>query len=220
MERGDSQERRTAVRARPPKLLNNTVFLNVPYDEKFRRLYLAYITGLVHLGLQPRVTLEIPGARNRLEKIIDLVRSCRYSIHDLSWVKLDGPCPFTPRFNMPFELGLALAIERVVPERRDSFVFEARKHRLAKSLSDVSGIDPHIHARSVGGVMRELCNAFARRSSARSFTVPQMMRTYRAVVRALPEIERQTGSTDLFGARAFRLICTAAGRAANVAIAR
>jgi len=32
-----------------------SVFLNFPYDTKFHRLFLAYIAGVVSLGLQPRV---------------------------------------------------------------------------------------------------------------------------------------------------------------------
>ncbi len=75
-----------AVSARPPKHSSRAVFLNIPYDEKFRRLYLAYVAGLIHLGLTPRATLEIPGGRFRLEKILELIRSRRYSIHDLSRV--------------------------------------------------------------------------------------------------------------------------------------
>ena len=203
------------MRARPPEIAFNAVFLNVPYDEKFRRLYLAYISGLVHLGLQPRATLEISGAENRLDKIIALIQSCRYSIHDLSWVKLDGPLPRTPRFNMPFELGLAMASERVDRALRKAFVFEAVNRRLAKSLSDLSGIDPHIHGRAMEGVMRELGNAFVRRVSHRRLSVPAMMKTYRGVLRAIPEIERQTGSTDLFRARPFRLLCIAAAKSAT-----
>lgn len=214
------QERLTAVRAREPKVAFNAVFLNIPYDEKFRRLYLAYISGLVHLGLQPRATLEISGAENRLDKIVTLIQSCRYSIHDLSWVKLDGPPPRTPRFNMPFELGLAMAIERIDRAQRKSFVFEAVNRRLAKSLSDLSGIDPHIHDRAIEGVMRELGNAFVRRVSYRRLSVPAMMKTYRAVLRSIPEIDRQTGSTDLFRARPFRLLCIAAGKAAGVGASR
>jgi hypothetical protein len=132
----------------------------------------------------------------------------------LSWVKVDSPAPRTPRFNMPFELGLALAIERLDPGRRDSFVFEAKRWRLAKSLSDLSGTDPHIHGRTVSGVMRELGNAFIRRSSHDGFSVPEMMKTYRAVLRAVPDIQHQTGSTNLFEARPFRLLSVAARGAA------
>jgi hypothetical protein len=42
----------------------DAVFLNIPYDPQFERLYLAYIVGLTILGFVPRATLGIPsGAR-------------------------------------------------------------------------------------------------------------------------------------------------------------
>ncbi len=85
------------------------VFLNIPYDEKFERLFLAYIAGISAFGLTTRATLEIPSSSRRLEKIRALIDACRYSIHDMSRVELDRRAPRTPRFNMPFELGLAVA---------------------------------------------------------------------------------------------------------------
>jgi hypothetical protein len=54
-----------------------TVFLNIPYDAKFERLYLAFIAGLTGLGLDPRCVLEIPPqarAWNRLDRIVRLLR--------------------------------------------------------------------------------------------------------------------------------------------------
>jgi hypothetical protein len=52
------------------------VFLNIPYDAKFERLYLAYTVGVIELGLQPRATLAIPGGPARLDRIVDLIQSC------------------------------------------------------------------------------------------------------------------------------------------------
>ena len=97
-------ERQRTVPTRAPDVSEKSVFLNIPYDEKFRRLYLAYISGLAHFGLRPRAALEVPGGQNRMDKIFDLIRSCPYSIHDLSLVQLDRTPPATPRFNMPFEI--------------------------------------------------------------------------------------------------------------------
>lgn len=200
-----------------PRLRRNTVFLNIPYDDRFRRLYLAYVSGLIHLDLIPRATLEIPGGRNRLDKIVDLIRSCRYSIHDLSRVELDRSHPFaTPRFNMPFELGLAVASARLGPAPHDWFVFETINRRLTKSLSDLNGTDPNIHDGTIEGVMRELGNAFQRRSALDRHSVPQMMKTYRAVTRRLDDILRATRSRSLFEARVFGLICTTAVKAASL----
>jgi hypothetical protein len=85
------------------------VFLNIPYDLHFQDLYLAYIAGLVSLGLYPRATIEIVGGERRLDRIFTLIQTCPYSVHDLSRVELDRKQPETPRFNMPLELGLAVA---------------------------------------------------------------------------------------------------------------
>ena len=87
---------------RPPA----RVFLNIPYDDPFQSLCLAYICGITAFGFFPRATLEIPGGSRRLDRIFKLIQSCRFSVHDLSRVELDKKFPPTPRFNMPFELGL------------------------------------------------------------------------------------------------------------------
>jgi hypothetical protein len=68
-------------------------------------VYLAYIAALTAKGLAPRTTIEIPGSVRRLDRILELIASCRYSFHDLSRVELGRSRPRAPRFNMPFELG-------------------------------------------------------------------------------------------------------------------
>jgi hypothetical protein len=181
------------------------VFLNIPYDRRFEPLYLAYITALSAMGFLPQATLGIGGNR-RLDRIASLIESCPYSIHDLSRVQLDPHAPRTPRFNMPFELGLAVAWARVNPHHR-WFVFESQNRRLAKSMSDLDGTDPYIHGGTVRGVMREVCNVFVR---VRQPTVPQMLRMYRNLRRGVPKILRNAGTPSLFTARAFSDLCLAA----------
>jgi len=204
------------VRAKLPEVSEKSVFLNIPYDDRFRRLYLAYISGLIHLDLDPHATIEIPGGKNRLDKILDLIVSCRYSIHDLSRVELDRNPPFTaPRFNMPFELGLAVASTKLGSRPHDWFVFETVHRRISKSLSDLSGTDPNIHHGTVEGVMRELCNSFERKSPGGRVSVAEMLKTYRAVSRLAPEILRKTRARSLFEASVFRLIYSVAQRAAD-----
>src|SRR5580693_2766569 len=131
MPRAKSGPQRRDSAARP------SVFLNLPYDARFGSLFLAYVAGVSVLGMSARATLEIPGSTRRLDRILGLIRSCPYSVHDLSRVQLDRKAPVTPRFNMPFELGMAVA-------RQDSgvshkwFVFESMQHRIVKSLSDLN----------------------------------------------------------------------------------
>jgi hypothetical protein len=67
---------------------------------------------------------------------------------------------------MPFELGLAVAHAQTRRRRHEWFVFEARPHRLSKSLSDLDGTDPHIHGGTAHGVLRSLANALSRNRTA------------------------------------------------------
>ena len=145
------------------KKSRDEVFLNIPYDKKFERLFLAYIAGISAFGMVPHATLEITDSSRRLEKIIKLERSCEYSVHDLSRVEWDRAKPRVPRFNMPFELGLCVAdANRQKGQRQNWFVFEAVANRVDKSLSDLRGTDPKIHGATVRGVLSGLCNVFRR----------------------------------------------------------
>jgi hypothetical protein len=209
-------ERKRIVPTRAPEVSRKSVFLNIPYDDRFRRLYLAYISGLTHFGLRPRATVEIPGCRNRLDKIFELIRSCSYSIHDLSRVQLDRNPPATPRFNMPFELGLAVASAKLDAHFDNWFVFESMPRRPQKSLSDLSGSDVYIHQGTVEGVMRELCNAFSREAPSERCSVSEMLRTYRAVSHLSEEVQRKTRARSLFEASVFDRLYFVASTAAGI----
>ncbi|TAL28152.1 MAG: hypothetical protein EPN98_23935 [Phenylobacterium sp.] len=43
----------------------------------------------------------------RFDKILNLITSCKFSLHDVSRFELDSPSGL-PRFNMPLELGADL----------------------------------------------------------------------------------------------------------------
>jgi len=190
------------------------VFLNIPYDTKFERLFLAFIAGTSALGLNPRATLEITTSVRRLERVLDLIRQCEYSVHDLSRVEIDRAVPRTPRFNMPFELGLSVAMERSGKnERRGWFVCESRSYRLSKSLSDLNGTDPFIHDGTIEGVFRELGNMFRR--PGKQPTVQQMRLIYRKLRKNLAAILQQAGSKTPYSARVFRDLCVIAIDAAE-----
>src|SRR3954452_18148954 len=118
-----SKRRIKSVKSVPKRNKNGkAVFLNIPYGEQFESLCLAYICGLACFGLVPSATLEIPGNR-RLDRIIELIQECSFSIHDLSRAQIDRYKPRTPRFNMPFELGLAVAMEKLVDPNHSWYVF-------------------------------------------------------------------------------------------------
>jgi hypothetical protein len=180
-----------------------TAFINVPYDDRFQDLYLAFIAGLTAFGLDPRATLEVPGGARRLDRILELITSCQYSFHDLSRVQLDRRRPQTPRFNMPFELGLVVGwLKTSTRSSHTWFVFETVRRRVSKSLSDLDGTDAYIHDGRPKGVFRELGNALVR--SVDQPTVQQMRAIYRNIKTASPLIMTNAGARSLFEARVFR----------------
>jgi hypothetical protein len=196
------------------KKTSTEVFLNIPYDRKFEKLFLAYIAGLSAYRMVPRATLEITDSSRRLEKILKLERRCKYSVHDLSRVEQDRTRPQTPRFNMPFELGLCVAdANRRRGQKQDWFVFEAVANRIKKSLSDLDGTDPKIHGATVKGVLSGFCNIFKR--PGRQPTVPQMMQIYRSLRKRQTALLLEAGSDTLFARRVFLDVCVAASAEAS-----
>jgi len=92
-------------------LVRSDVFINVPFDSKYERLFLVLIAGLTCLGLNLKCVLEVPTAKDRLRRLTALLGSCPFSLHDLLRVQVSRTGSFTvPRFNMPFELGIAAAV--------------------------------------------------------------------------------------------------------------
>jgi hypothetical protein len=203
---------RTSSPPREPRSNGKAVFLNIPYDPKFKNLYLAYIVGVSALGLVPFATLGIPGDR-RLDRIFSLMQSCRYSIHDLSRVEIDAGPPRTPRFNMPLELGLAIAWQRLGSPSHSWFIFETQLRRAEKSCSDINGTDVYIHDAEVRGVFRQLRNALVRPNNQP--TVPQMIAIYEELEPVVRRILRNAGTNDVYEAQVFSEISLAAQQLAS-----
>ena len=175
-----------------------SVFLNIPYDNGFEDLYLAYIVGLTQLGLRINATLAVPN-QGRLETIIGLIGESNFSIHDLSRIELSKGIP---RFNMPVELGLALYRSHITRGKHRVYVFESKTYRAQRSTSDINGIDPQIHNGTAKGVMAGLRNIF--RQPGNVTTVPEMLISYRAVRKRLPELRQNAGGKSLFQASVFQ----------------
>ena len=190
-----------------------SVFLNVPYDAAFENLLLAYIAAISAYGFSPRATLEIPFGQRRLDRILTLIRQSQYSIHDLSRVQLDRKSPRTPRFNMPFELGLTIALERTAHPDHSWVVCETVLRRVNKSLSDLDGTDAYIHGGTIKGVFREMGNAFV--GSSRQPTVTEMSQIYRVLRAQFSSVLKRAGAKDAFNARVFKELCVLASTAAN-----
>ena len=166
------------------------VFFNVPFDAGYERLYVALISGLVTLGFAPHCSLEVPATRDRLSRIFALMRTCEYSIHDLSRVQLSSASPRCPRFNMPFEAGLAFALFLTDKKQHACAIFEAENYRVQRTLSDLNGMDPYIHGETVRGLSIALTDLFP----VRGATADALMSVYRKVSASARLVKARNGN--------------------------
>ncbi len=132
------------------------VFVNVPFDDEYAPLFDALVFAITACGYRVRCALEEDDSGDiRLDKLVRLIRECPRSIHDLSRIGLGDN--ELPRFNMPFELGLAIGAKRFggPQHRRDRIkIMVAEPYRLPAYLSDLGGNDPSAHHANPADVIR------------------------------------------------------------------
>jgi hypothetical protein len=136
------------------------VFVNVPFDDDFAPLFEALVFTISACGYRIRCALEEDDSGNiRLEKLSRLIKESPRSIHDLSRVELGKN--LLPRFNMPFELGLALGAKQFggTSSRSNSLkIMVAKPFLMPTYLSDLAGTDPSAHANDPSEVIRIVRN--------------------------------------------------------------
>jgi len=190
-------------------------FINLPYAKRYEKVYLAFIAGVAGYGLVPTAAVRDPASNYQLERIFNLISAASYSFHDLSWMNLDSKVPRTPRLNMAFELGLAIAITKCNAPAHQWFVFDTVPYRLDKALSDLGGIRPRIHDRSPRSVLRALMNALTREKHQP--TLSNLLSIYADVEQAAIKIKAEY-SNDLFETRPFDELAVVANASAHLHI--
>ena len=91
---------------------NDSVFINCPFDLEYKPLFNAVVFTVFDCGFLARCTLEEEDASQvSIEKIYNIISSCKYSIHDISRTEIN-PETELPRFNMPLELGIFLGTKK------------------------------------------------------------------------------------------------------------
>lgn len=137
-------------RQRSPRF-GDSVFINCPFDSDYWPIFEAIVFCIVDCGFVPRSALELTDSGEvRVHKLRDLIRACKYAVHDLSRVEL-SPSTGLPRFNMPFELGLDLGARfygTPLLQTKRCLILEATPYANQKVISDLAGQDPRYHKNS------------------------------------------------------------------------
>jgi len=171
----------------PVKLgFDTSVFVNCPFDDDYLPLLHALLFAVHDCGFVARTAIEDSGAaEQRVSKICRLIRESRLSIHDISRIELSQQK--YPRFNMPFEAGIAYgAIRFDSTLDRDMLVLEALPFRDQITLSDLAGTDPKTHANNPEKMVAAVRAFLARKKPASDKT-----RGASAILSRYAEFERQ-----------------------------
>src|SRR5271157_4667689 len=163
---------------------SRSVFINCPFDAAYAPIFDAIVFATVCCGFMPRSALESGTvAEPRLARITRAIFNSRYSIHDLSRCTGEGEENFA-RFNMPLELGIAIARRFTGPApEHDWLVLVPKGHAYLRFISDLAAYDPVTHDGSVESVTVAVIAWLATREEA----VPPI--TPKEVLAALPEFQ-------------------------------
>ena len=140
---------------------DRNVFLNCPLDEEYEQILQAILFCLVRFGLTPRIATERSDAGEaRIDKLLKLIASSRYSIHDLSRCQARAVGEHY-RLNMPFELGIDFGCrhygghplsEKVI------LILEEQPYRYQAAISDLAGMDVEAHGGECEAAVRKVRN--------------------------------------------------------------
>jgi hypothetical protein len=165
-----------------------SVFLNCPYDLDYRPLFDASVLATVCCGFTPRIASDTGTvAEPRTARIAKAIFESKYSVHDLSRCKGEGDANFA-RFNMPLELGMAIArryFSRRLSDRHDWMAMVPSGHAYGRYISDLAGFDPAVHDSTDSGLIFALMPWLVTRVGAQGTLSPQR------VVAALPRFSRE-----------------------------
>lgn len=126
----------------------DSVFINVPFDRKYARLFDAIVFAVHDCGFIARSALEAEDSgQARVEKILNIIEQSKLGIHDISRAGIDRNTKLA-RFNMPLELGFFLGAKRYGSERdreKRCLILDRERYRYRSFCSDIAGQDIRAH---------------------------------------------------------------------------
>lgn len=157
-----------------------SVFVNCPYDPAFRPVFEAIVFSCICCGFIPRTAMETASsAVPRMTRITRALMASKYSIHDLSRCCGEGDENLA-RFNMPLELGIAMA-ERErngdLEGSHDWLLLVPDGHCYRRFISDLAGYDPTDYDGQAEGAVPAVMAWLATRVDAVKAPMPAEVRS-------------------------------------------
>lgn len=171
------------------------VLVNAPFDDAYAPLFDALVFAIMACGYRVRCALEVDDSGDiRLDKLATPIRGSPRSIRDLSRIELGEN--ELPRFNMPFEPGLAMGARRFGSrsQRRDRIkIMVEESYRLPAYLSDLGGNDPTAHHADTVAVIRVVRNFLHRAPTGGRLAGPAKLARDFARFKEVPEVAERIG---------------------------
>ncbi len=139
------------------------IFLNIPYSRGYSSLEIAIISTVTAYDMTPHMARERTRMEIRLQRIVELLLSCRYALTDLSYAR---------RMNMPLELGLLLAFGK------ETFIMTRQRYHALKTVSDLNFGDIYDHGGSVRALIVGLSRWIEQNCSRKRLTTKTLLERY------------------------------------------
>lgn len=169
---------------------NDSVFINCPFDDEYKEIFVAIIFCIFDCGYVARCSKELGDSSEiRIDKISRIISECKYAVHDISRTEPDAENEL-PRFNMPLELGLFLGAKRFGDDRqkrKSCVILDTEPYRFQKFISDISGQDIETHNNDSEKAVKIVRNWLS--DSSRRRTIPggkEIWRRYKVFTQDLP----------------------------------
>ena len=121
------------------------VFVNCPFDDDYVCVFRAIVFAIHDLGFQARRAQIDDGEVVHVQRIHAESKGSLYSTRDISQVEPGGTLQL-PRFNMPFEPGIARSMHAAGRPLHHMLLLEKEPNLHNASMSDAAGMDAKIHA--------------------------------------------------------------------------
>ena len=179
-----------------PELYHRNVFINCPFDDNYKPLFQAIIFTVQACGFRPRCAQEEDNTADiRIQKIIRIIDSCHYGIHDISKADLDENTQLA-RFNMPLELGIFIgalhfASAKHYNQNKKFIVMDSEPFRYQKFISDINGQDIKAHGLKEEKIIHHVRDFLATSSRTQLAGPKYLLQQYTLFKSQLPAICQQ-----------------------------
>jgi hypothetical protein len=167
------------------------VFINCPFDRKYRPLLRALLFAVYDCGFRARSALEVEDSGEvRVQKILRIISESPLGIHDISRVEPDRLTNL-PRFNMTLELGLFLGAKAFGgpdQQAKRCLVLDETPYRYQTYCSDIAGQDVRAHGGKPNVAIEIVRNWLSTTPAAEGIVIPsgsviaKRYKTYRAAL--------------------------------------